>query len=62
MMMSPGSMRLASSSITCPVISPAGTITQADRGLVSLATNSSTDQVGVAPSLASCSIGARVRL
>jgi len=40
----------------------AGTITQADRGFLSAATNSSREWVPIAPSLASCSIGPGARL
>ncbi len=61
MMMSPGSIRSASWSMEFPVISPAGTITHAARGLVRAATNSSRDAVPVAPSLASCCIGPGLR-
>ena len=61
MMMSPASIRSASWLIVFPVISPAGTITQAARGLVRAATNSSRVEVPVAPSLASCWIGPGLR-
>ena len=50
MMMSPGSIRGPSASIVWPVISPAGTITQAARGAVSLLTKSASELEPVAPS------------
>ena len=52
MMMSPSSMRSASFSTVSPVY-PAGTMTQAARGLSSLETNSSRLPDPVAPSPAS---------
>src|SRR5579862_5288272 len=54
MMVSPFCMCLASSITVASVASPAGTITQAARGAVKLATNSSADLEAVAPSAASC--------
>src|SRR5487761_1105399 len=50
MIMSPGSISAASASIVVPVISPAGTITQAARGGVSLLTKSAIELAPVAPS------------
>ena len=45
--MSPDSSVLASSSIASVVISPAGTITQTTRGVVSLSTSSDSDDTPV---------------
>ena len=55
MIASPRSSRLASSVTVLSVISPAGTMTQAARGVDSLATNSSSESAPVAPSPASSS-------
>ena len=53
MIVSPGSIACASSAIVRSVISPAGTITQAVRGLSSLATKSAIESAPCAPSAAS---------
>ena len=50
MMVSPGSIRLASFITVLSVAAPAGTITQAARGLVSFLTKSSMEVAPVAPS------------
>ena len=61
MIASPGSMRSARAFTTSSVISPAGTITQAARGLLSLATNSSRSAVPIAPSPDSYFTGSGLR-
>ena len=53
MIASPDSSLSISSCTVLSVISPAGTITQAARGLLSLETKSSTESAPVAPSPAS---------
>ncbi len=55
MMMSPAPKCSASADTVCPVI-PAGTITQAARGVESFAANSASVVAPVAPSASSCRI------
>ncbi len=61
MIVSPCSIRAPRSSIVLPVISPAGTITQAARGTESLATKSASELDPVAPSRSSPCTTAGVR-
>ena len=61
MIMSPGSIRDPSASIVWPVMSPAGTITQAARGADSLLTKSASELEPFAPSCSNPCTTAGVR-